>query len=224
MATCPGSTFTPFTQLEIRGTSTPKISANLLATGASECSGFRSPSLGLPRCEVTITAAFWSSAWRMPGNEARMRVSSVIRPFSIGTLRSARMKTRLPRRSRSVMRLKRTARLRVHQRHGGVEHAVGEAPLVVVPGADFHQRALGYPGQASVENGARRMVVEVRGHQRLARVLEQALQVRLGSLFHRLVDLVDAGRPFRDERKIDERDVDRRHPDLKAIELALQVR
>src|SRR5216117_1942009 len=217
MTTCPGSTFTPFTQLEIRGTSTPKISASLFATGARESSGLSSPSLGLPRCEVTITAAFWSSAWRMPGNEARMRVSSVILPPSIGTLRSARMKTRLPASGTSLMRLKRTALLRVHQRHGGVEHAVGEAPLVVVPGADFHQRALGHAGQASVENCARRVVVEVRGHQRLAGVLEQALQVGLGGLFHRLVDLVDVGRPFRDERKIDERDVDRRHPDRKAI-------
>src|SRR5256885_14728136 len=148
MTTCLDSTFTPLTQLEIRGTSTSRTSASLFATVARESSGLSSPSLGLPRCEVTITAAFCSSAWRMPGSEARMRVSSVILPFSIGTLRSARMKTRLPRRSRSVMRLKRTALLRVHQRHGGVEHAVGEAPLVVVPGADFHQRALAHPGQA----------------------------------------------------------------------------
>src|SRR5437016_2903522 len=212
MTTCPGATFTPFTQLEIRGTSTPKISASLFATGASESSGLSSPSLGLPRCEVTITAAFWPSAWRTPGSEARMRVSSVILPASIGTLRSARMNTRLPRRSRSVMRLKRTALRRVHQRHGGVEHAVGEAPLVVVPGADFHQRALADPGQASVENGARRMMVEVRGHQRLAGVLKQALQVGLGSVLHRLVDLLDAGAPFRDKRKIDDPDVHRLHP------------
>src|ERR1700694_5322312 len=38
-----------------------------------------------------------------------MRVSSVILPFSIGTLRSARMKTRLPRRSRAFMRLNPTS-------------------------------------------------------------------------------------------------------------------
>ena len=62
-----------------------------------------SPSLGRPRCEVTITAAPLSSAMRMPGTEARMRVSSVIEPSSAcGTLRSARMKTRLPARSRSA--------------------------------------------------------------------------------------------------------------------------
>src|SRR5688572_5300668 len=52
-----------------------------------------------------MTAAFCSSACSMPATEARMRVSSVTRPSSIGTLRSQRMKTRLPRRSTSVMRL-----------------------------------------------------------------------------------------------------------------------
>src|SRR5687767_15976241 len=41
----------------------------------------------------------------MPGTEARMRVSSVILPFSIGTLRSQRMNTRFPRRSTSDIRL-----------------------------------------------------------------------------------------------------------------------
>ena len=43
----------------------------------------------------------------MPGTEARIRVSSVMLPLSsCGTLRSARMKTRLPETSRSVSRLK----------------------------------------------------------------------------------------------------------------------
>jgi hypothetical protein len=51
-----------------------------------------------------MTAApFFSADW-MPGTEARMRVSSLMRPPSQGTLRSARMKTRLPRRSTSDMR------------------------------------------------------------------------------------------------------------------------
>ena len=37
----------------------------------------------------------------MVGSDARMRVSSLIAPFLIGTLKSTRMKTRLPLRSRS---------------------------------------------------------------------------------------------------------------------------
>ena len=61
------------------------------ATGASESSGLNSPSVGRPRCEVTITAAPASSAMRMQGMEARMRVSSVmvagivLRDVEVGT-------------------------------------------------------------------------------------------------------------------------------------------
>ena len=59
--------------------------------------GLNSPSVGRPRCEVTITAAPASSACWIAGTEARMRVSSVMLPASsCGTFRSARMKTRLP--------------------------------------------------------------------------------------------------------------------------------
>ena len=95
--TWPGCTTTPFTQSARSGTSRPSSSAMRLATGASESSGLNAPSVGRPRCEVTITAAPASSAMRMHGSEARMRVSSVMWPASsCGTLRSARMKTRWP--------------------------------------------------------------------------------------------------------------------------------
>jgi hypothetical protein len=96
--TSPGFTSTPSTQLALSGTSRPSSSPNRAATGASESAGLNSPSVGRPRCEVTITAAPASSAMRMHGTDARMRVSSVILPASsCGTLRSARMKTRWPR-------------------------------------------------------------------------------------------------------------------------------
>src|SRR5690606_3745283 len=66
-------------------------------TRASESASVSTPSVGRPRWEVTMTAAPLSSARRMPGTEARMRVSSLIWPASSnGTLRSARMNTRLP--------------------------------------------------------------------------------------------------------------------------------
>ena len=39
----------------------------------------------------------------MVGSDEVIRVSSVIAPFLIGTLKSTRMKTRLPRRSRSLI-------------------------------------------------------------------------------------------------------------------------
>ena len=71
-----------------------------LADLASESASVSTPSFGRPRWDVTITAAPASSARRMPGTEARMRVSSEMRPASSnGTFRSARMNTRLPDRA-----------------------------------------------------------------------------------------------------------------------------
>lgn len=98
--TSPGSTETPSTQSGTRRTCMPSSSDRRCATGASESASVSAPSLGRPRCEVTMTAAPASNARRMPGTEARMRVSSLMRPASSnGTLRSARMKTRLPDRA-----------------------------------------------------------------------------------------------------------------------------
>src|SRR5260221_2940838 len=151
-----------------------------------------------------MTAAPRSSASLMPGTEARMRGSWVMRPSSSGTLRSARMKTRLPRRSPSDMRrnfmktssprrrgprlkkseggaknsqIRRGPRLRgddisalqllrecdshLGKSNRDIEHAVGEAPLVVIPGVDLDQRAVGHLGDRGVEDRARRIVVEV---------------------------------------------------------------
>ena len=108
--TLPGFTSTPSTQFARSGTSRPSSSESRFATGASESSGLNSPSVGRPRWLVTITAAPASSASWMQGTEARMRVSSVMLPASsCGTLRSARMNTRLslawPEAARSEKRI-----------------------------------------------------------------------------------------------------------------------
>ena len=58
----------------------PSSAARRAATGAEESSGLSSPSVGRPRCEVTMTAAPAASAISIAGTEARMRVSSVMRP------------------------------------------------------------------------------------------------------------------------------------------------
>ena len=101
----PGLTSTPSIQSRISGTSRPSSSPMRLATGASESSSLHCPSFGRPRCEVTMTAAPFSSASRSVGSAARMRVSDVMRPsVSIGTFRSSRISTRRPARSRSLMR------------------------------------------------------------------------------------------------------------------------
>ena len=94
---CPGCTATPSVQQACSGTSRPSSSPKRAATGASESCGWHCPSVGRPRCDVTITAAPASSAMRMHGSEARIRVSSVMRPASsCGTFKSARINTRLP--------------------------------------------------------------------------------------------------------------------------------
>ena len=58
--------------------------------------------LGLPRWEARITRAPSSIQKLMVGREERIRLSSVMTMLSsMGTLKSTRMNTRLPRRSRS---------------------------------------------------------------------------------------------------------------------------
>src|SRR5215212_8105927 len=114
----------------------------------------------------------------MPGSAARIRVSSVIPPSCIGTLKSTRISTRLPARSTSDMRLKRIAAaelLRVHERNRHVQHAIAEAPLVVVPRRNLDQRAFADLRQRRIKNGAGRIVVEVGGNEQLAAVLQDAL-------------------------------------------------
>ncbi len=95
--TWPGTTSTPSTQFCFNSTGLPSKSDRRFAIGARESSGLNSPSVGRPRCDVTMTAAPASSACWIAGTDARIRVSSVILPASsCGTLRSARMNTRLP--------------------------------------------------------------------------------------------------------------------------------
>src|SRR6267378_1637727 len=243
--TWPGFTSTPSTQFVLSGTGTPSSSDNRFATGASESSGFNSPSAGRPRCEVTMTAAPEFSACLIAGTEARMRVSSVMLPAaSCGTFRSARMNTRLPRRSRSVMRrivmvssqhLSATENskgaekrppeisglcflrarcgkcfclLRVRKRNRDIQHAVAEAPLVVIPGAYLHQRAFRNLGERRVEHRRRRVVVEIDRHQGILVVLQDALEVGLRGLLHRVVHLFDRGRALGDKGEIHQRHID----------------
>src|SRR5215471_13305494 len=214
----PGSTATPSSQSRLSGTCAPMSEERCLATGASDSFSLNSPSVGRPRCEASSKRAPRERAFRIPGSEARMRVSSVSLPSWIGTLKSTRMKTRLPRKSSPD--IFRTAMLlRGHQRDSHVEHAVAEPPLVVVPGKDLHQRAAGYLGDGRVEHRGSGVVVEVARYERLGAVLEDALQIGLGGLLRSVVDFLDGGRTLGDERQIDERHVDRRHTDRETVEL-----
>ena len=55
--------------------------------------GFGLP-LGRPKCEARISRAPCRNAYSMVGKVSRMRVSSITRPSSSGTLKSTRMKMR----------------------------------------------------------------------------------------------------------------------------------
>ena len=61
-----GATSTPSTQSCFSSTGWPSSSDRRAATGASVSSGLNSPSVGRPRCDVTITAAPASSACGWP--------------------------------------------------------------------------------------------------------------------------------------------------------------
>src|SRR5258708_12433515 len=110
-----------------------------------------------------------------------MRVSSPILPSWMGTLKSTRISTRLPRRSTSDILSKRIGPrveglglrerrrtpgwvpsvldpaflARVHQRNRDVQHPVAEPPFVVVPPPDFHHLPPQHPDHATIEAPAR---------------------------------------------------------------------
>ena len=188
----PGCTSTPSTQLATTGTSRPSSSPRRLATGARESSGLKSPSVGRPRWLVTMTAAPASSAIWMQGTLARMRVSSVMLPASsCGTLRSARMKTRLPAAKPLAItsEKRRTFMIEAYafSVRRGADHAhhlqalVGVAPLVVVPGHDLHEGAVQRDAGVGIEHAGAGLAAEVGGHHLVFGVAQHALQGALGS-------------------------------------------
>src|SRR3546814_1051590 len=64
---------------------------------------------------------------------------------------------------------------RRHQGNRGIEHAIGETPLVVVPGRGLDQRTRHF-GQAGIDRAGSRIVVVVHRHQRLVVVLQDAFE------------------------------------------------
>src|SRR5687767_9325597 len=104
-----------------------------------------------------------------------MRVSSVTAPFSSGTLKSTRMKTRRADRSRSridnFIELPPTTN---HQLQTFLGHVVQQvdapvrvAPLVVVPREDFHEVTVHDLRVVNVENRRRWVPAEVDRDERL---------------------------------------------------------
>src|SRR5437899_6388572 len=125
------------------------------ATGWSESLGVRS--FGRPKCDSRITLPPLSAISVMVGAARSSRVRSLTLPSSIGTLKSTRSSTRLPLRSASSsVRNAATAESaqsdELAHGDGRIGHAVGEAPLVVIPGHHPHQRAVHDFGLVHVED------------------------------------------------------------------------
>ena len=89
-------------------TGRPIASRSAAASGCRDSLALGSP-LGRPKCDSTITLAPRSASSRRVGTTRVIRVASEITPFAIGTLRSTRTSTRLPRTSRPSRRRKRAA-------------------------------------------------------------------------------------------------------------------
>ena len=81
----------------------------------------------------------------------------------------------------------------VHQCNGGIQHPVGEAPLVIVPGQHLDQISAHDAGLGGVVVGGESGVVEVHGDQRFVAVGQNAFQLAFGGGLEDLVDLFLAG-------------------------------
>src|SRR5208282_975766 len=135
-----------------------------------------------------------SPSWKRVFSRQRMSprfiaatACSATSPFCIGTLRSTRKSTRLPLTSASsrvrkafmnALTTRTDARAKsgeLAHRHRGGDHAIGEAPFVVVPRHHPHQGAVDHLGLVHVKDGRMRIVVEVGGDIGRVGVAEDAL-------------------------------------------------
>src|SRR5205823_10819760 len=151
----------------------------------------------------------------MVGSAAWTRASSFTLPvfLSSGTLKSTRTNSRFcPMSSCSMDRIiPALASALAADEQGDVDHAVGEAPLVVVPAEDLHELAVvGDGGLRRVEDAGGGIAVVVDGDGRLGVVLGDALELSLGGGLEGGIDLLHGGLARKLRREIDERDVRRR--------------
>src|SRR3981081_1410316 len=109
-------------------------------------------------------------------------------------------------------------------RHGGVRHAVGKAPFIVVPRHHPHQRAVLHLGLVHVKRGGMRIVVEVDRAVGRGGIAEESIQLLFAGALHLLVDFLHVGLARRDDLEVDHRDVRGGDADRDAVELALQFR
>src|SRR5262245_22718906 len=169
-----------------------------------------------------------------------MRVSSPMTPSLSGTLKSTRMKTRLPRRSRSLiesfMSSAKASRYNSalrdnsvclqplrHQQPKQIDAAVRIPPLVVVPRQNLDEISVHHLRVRRVDDRRVRVALEIDRYELLGGVLEILLQRAFGGGLQRGVDF-RRGRLLVDQCvEIDNRDVRRRDAHREAVELAFQI-
>src|SRR5436853_2418918 len=137
----------------------------------------------------------------MVGRAASILVSSATFPFSIGTLKSTRMNTRFPARSRSVMEslviyfvlvihsapdIRRLPAVR--NELDQIDDPAGVAPLIVIPGQQLDELTVHYVRVFSIQNRGVRVASEISRYQRLIGIGENAPQRAVGRFLHRGVD------------------------------------
>ena len=85
---------------------------------------------------------------------------------------------------------RRSARLETAEQGSGIDHAVREAPLVVVPAHHARQRPVHDRGLGRIEAARRGGVVEVDADELVRVVIHDTAQLALGRRLHRAVDRV----------------------------------
>ena len=128
-----------------------------------------------------------------------------------------------PRKSRAPPACGRGGYKQLAHRAGRIDHAVREAPLVVVPAEHAHQLAFEHRGLEAVDGRAVGIVVEIDRDQRLVGVAENALERALRRRLEQRVDFFHRGVALGRESQVDHRDVGCRHADRRAVELALEL-
>ena len=168
----------------------PRLSTAPATIGFSDMDGTTFP-FGRSKWDSTITFAPLSDSSRMVGACRSMREASVTWPFFIGTLRSARTSTRLPftSRSSSVRNLWHSDQL--PHRDGGIRHAVGEAPFVVIPAHDGDEIAVHHLGLIERKTRRMRVVIEIMADELCMHDRQNVLQRTVRRRDHRIVYFLD---------------------------------
>src|SRR5262245_15537060 len=202
--------------------------ATSAATGFNDCLGSRP--FGRPKCESRMTLPPLSAISVMPGAARLMRVESVTTPFSTGTFRSTRRRTRFPFTStwssvrKAVMAALHSTLEKLAHRHGRIRHAVREAPLIVIPRHHTHECAVHNLGLIHVERARMRVMVEVDRYIGVIGIGKNAFELLLRGALHSIVDLFLRRLPFCDDLEVNHRNIRGRHANSDAVELAVEFR